>query len=265
MVADCQSLDTEGIGEILKALLYAFPMTELRVHLPRWLDALEENHPVKSALYQALLQQAGEIGDLGQAEAALQKLQDLEQVQDYSLRSVDLADGSVTCTIVLPEQLYYRILSSKAGLLIENDAQLLSLLMELAKVKQEYDKISAALAEVKATGYGVVQPGAEEMKLEKPEIIRKGGAFGVKLKAGAPSIHMMRVDIDTEITPMVGDEKQSRDLIAHLTGEDPENLWQSNIFGKSVYDLIQEGLNAKLVQLPPDVRGKFRVTSKDPI
>ena len=260
MVADCQSLDTEGIGEILKALLYAFPMTELRVHLPRWLDALEENHPVKSALYQALLQQAGEIGDLGQAEAALQKLQDLEQVQDYSLRSVDLADGSVTCTIVLPEQLYYRILSSKAGLLIENDAQLLSLLMELAKVKQEYDKISAALAEVKATGYGVVQPGAEEMKLEKPEIIRKGGAFGVKLKAGAPSIHMMRVDIDTEITPMVGDEKQSRDLIAHLTGEDPENLWQSNIFGKSVYDLIQEGLNAKLVQLPPDVRGKFRGT-----
>ncbi len=260
MVADCQALDTEGIGELLKALLYAFPMTELRVHLPRWLDALEEDHPVKAALYQNLLQRAGEIGSLGQAEGTLQHLQELEQVQDYSLRSVDLADGSVACAISLPEQLYYEILSSKAGLPIENDAQLLSLLMELAKIKQEYDKISDALTSVKATGYGVVQPLAEEMKLEKPEIIRKGSTFGVKLKAGAPSIHMVRVDLDTEISPMVGDEKQSRDLIAHLTGEDPEQLWQSHIFGKSVYDLIQEGLTAKLVQMSPEVRGKFRGT-----
>jgi len=259
-IADCQSLDADGIGNLLKALLYAFPMTQLRVHLPRWLDALEEGHPVKSALYQALVQRAGEIANIGQAEAILQSLQELEQIQDYSLRGVDLADGSVTCAIVLPEQLYYEILSSKAGLPIANDAQLLKLLMELAQIKQEYDKISDALAAVRATGYGVVQPTAEDMKLEKPEIIRKGGAFGVKLKAGAPSIHMMRVDVDTEISPMVGDEKQSRDLIAHLTGEKPENLWQSNIFGKSVYDLIQEGLNAKLMQLPSDVRGKFRGT-----
>jgi len=230
------------------------------VHLPRWLDALEADHPVKSALYQALLQRADEIANVGQAENMLQPLQELEQVQDYRLTGVDLADGSVVCTIVLPEQLYYEILSSKAGIPIENDAQLLQLLMELAQVKLEYDKISDALSSVKATGYGVVQPTAEEMKLENPEIIRKGGAFGVKLKAGAPSIHMIRVDIDTEISPMVGDEKQSRDLIAHLTGEDPEQLWQSNIFGKSVYDLIQEGLTAKLIQLPPDVRGKFRGT-----
>ena len=259
-IADCQSLDREEISNLLKALLFAFPMTQLRVHLPRWLDALEENHPVKSALYQALLQYSGEIGNISQAEEKLQRLQELDSVQDYSLRGVNLADGSVTCTIVLPERLYYEVLSSKAGLPIANDAQLLKLLMELAGVKREYDKISDALAAVKATGYGVVQPTAEDMQLEKPEIIRKGGAFGVKLKAGASSIHMMRVDIDTEISPMVGDEKQSRDLIAHLTGEDPENLWQSNIFGKSVYDLIREGLNAKLVQLPADVRGKFRGT-----
>jgi stage IV sporulation protein A len=260
LLADCQALNPDGIGVLLKALLYAFPMTQLCVHLPRWLDALEEEHPVKTALYQALLQYSGQIGNLQQAEETLQKLQELEQVQDYSLRGVDLADGSVSCTIVLPEQLYYEILSSKAGLTVENDAQLLQLLMELAKVKQEYDKISDALTSVKATGYGVVQPAAEEMKLEKPEIIRKGGTFGVKLKAGAPSIHMVRVDLDTEISPMVGDEKQSRELIAHLTGEDPENLWQSNIFGKSVYDLIQEGLTAKLMRMPPEVQGKFRGT-----
>ena len=260
LTADCQALDPEGIRDILQALLYTFPMTELRVHLPRWLDALEAEHPVKTALYQALLQQAAQIGDIGQAEEKLQKLQELEQVQAFGLRAMDLADGSVACAIVLPDQLYYEILSSKAGLPIENDAQLLSLLMELAKVKREYDKISDALSAVKATGYGVVQPSAEEMKLEKPEIIRKGGAFGVKLKAGAPSIHMVRVDLDTEISPMVGDEKQSRDLIAQLTGEDPQQLWQSHIFGKSVYDLIQEGLAAKLAQLPAEVRGKFRGT-----
>ena len=260
VIADCQALDAKEFAELLQALLYTFPMTELRVHLPRWLDALESDHPVKTALYQTLLQRAGEIGNLGQAESALEGIREMPEVQDYSLRSVDLANGTISCTIVLPEKLYYEILSAKAGLPIENDAQLLSLLMELARAKQEYDKISDALSAVKATGYGVVMPAAGEMKLETPEIIRKGGAFGVKLKAGAPSIHMIRVDIDTEISPMVGDEKQSRDLIDHLTGEDPEKLWQSNIFGKSVYDLIQEGLTAKLTQLPEDVRGKFRGT-----
>ena len=143
---------------------------------------------------------------------------------------------------------------------IENDAQLLSLLTELSTVKREYDKISDALSAVRATGYGVVMPGAGEMKLETPEIVRKGGAFGVKLKAGAPSIHMVRVDIDTEISPMVGDEQQSKDLISRLTTEDPEKLWESNIFGKSVYELLQEGLTTKLVRMPEDVRGKFRGT-----
>ena len=260
VIADCQAMDAEGIRQLLQKLLYTFPMSELRIHLPRWLDALEEDHPVKAALYQALLQRAQEIGNLAQAEEALGKLRELEQVQDMTVRSVDLADGSVSCAIVLPEKLYYGILSSKAGMPIENDAQLLALLMELAQVKEEYDKISDALSAVKATGYGVVMPTAGEMKLETPEILRKGGAYGVKLKAGAPSIHMVRVDIDTEISPMVGDEKQSRDLIAHLTGEDPQTLWQSNIFGKSVYDLIEEGLRAKLLQLPEDVRGKFRNT-----
>ena len=260
LVADCQALDAEGIGRLLKALLYTFPMMELRVHLPRWMDALEPEHPVKAALYQALLQKAGEIRNLGQAEECLAGIRELDQVQDYTLRSLDLGSGTVTCTIVFPEALFYEILSNKAGLPIRNDAQLLALLTELSAIKQEYDKISDALSAVKATGYGVVMPSAEEMKLEKPEIVRKGGAYGVKLKAGAPSIHMVRVDIDTEISPMVGDEKQSQDLVTHLTGEDPEKLWQSNIFGKSVYDMIQEGLTAKLVQLPEEVRGKFRGT-----
>ena len=260
VTADCQAMDEAGIGELLRALLYTFPLEKLEVHLPRWLDALEPGHPVKQALYQALLEKTQEIQNLGQAESVLAGLGELEIVQDYSLREMALSEGTVVCSIVLPDTLYYEILSSRAGMPIANEAQLLQLLTELSATKAEYDKISAALSSVKATGYGVVMPTAGEMKLETPQIVRKGGAFGVKLKAGAPSIHMVRVDIDTEISPMVGDEKQSRELIAYLSGEDPEKLWESNIFGKSVYDLIREGLSAKLLGMPEDVRGKFRGT-----
>ena len=260
MVADCQALEENQIGELLRALLYTFPLQELRVHLPRWMDALEPEHPVKAAVYQALLERAGQIGNLGQAEEQLSALGELPQIQDYTLRSVNLSDGTVVIALAFPESLFYEILSTKAGMPIENDGQLLALLTELSQVKQEYDKISDALSAVKATGYGVVMPSAEEMKLEIPEVLRKGGSFGVKLKAGAPSIHMVRVDIDTEISPMVGDEQQSKDLVSRLTEQSAEKLWESNIFGKSVYDLLQEGLTAKLIRMPEDVREKFRGT-----
>ena len=260
LTADCQSLDGEGIRRLILGLLETFPMTQLRVRLPRWLDALEEGHPVKAALYQALLQRAGEIGSLGRATAALDKLRQLPEVRDLQVGPVDLAEGTVNCSISLPEELYYQILSAKAGTKIENDAQLLALLMELAGVKREYDRISDALSAVKATGYGVVLPGAGEMTLEKPELIRKGGACGVRLKAGAPSVHMVRVDLDTEISPIVGGEQQTRELMENLSAEDPENLFRSNIFGKSVYEMLQEGLNAKVVRLPEEVKSKFRGT-----
>lgn len=258
VTADCQALDSNNISELLQKILYAFPMSELQVHLPRWVDALEQSHPTKSLLYQALLEAAQKITTVGQAESALKQLLQLEQITDLRLRNVDLATGTVICVITLPESLFYQVLSEQAGMDIQNDAQLLSMLRELSQVKKEYDQISDALSSVKATGYGVVMPTADEMTLETPELLRKGGAFGVKLKAGAPSIHMIRVDIDTEISPMVGDEKQSQDLISYLSGESPEKLWESNIFGKSVYELIQEGLTSKLVRTPEDVRAKFR-------
>jgi len=260
VIADCQSLNTEGIGQLLRALLFTFPMTRLCVHLPRWMDALEQDHPVKEVLYRTLREKAEAIDNLGQAEQVLSDLSELESIQEYSLRDVDLSDGTVTVVIAFPERLFYEILSSRAGITIENEGHLLSLLTELAAIKAEYDKISDALSAARATGYGVVMPTAEEMKLETPELVRKGGSFGVKLKAGAPSIHMVRVDLDTEISPMVGDEKQSKDMIAYLSGESAEKLWQSNIFGRSVYDMIREGMTAKLLGMPEEVRGKFRGT-----
>jgi len=258
VVADCQALDEQGIIQLLKQLLYSFPMKELHVYLPRWMDALEYGHPVKEALYQSLLSLSEKIGTLADAESILEQLRQLPQVKEFYLKTVDLGHGHICLRLEFPEALFYEILSSRAGISIENDAQLLSLLTQLVSAKQEYDKIADALSAVKATGYGIVMPTAEEMKLETPEILRKGSAYGVKLKAGAPSIHMIRVDIDTEISPMVGDEKQSQDLIAYLSGEDPQKLWESNIFGKSVYELIQEGLTSKLVRTPEDVRSKFR-------
>ena len=258
MVLDCQALTTGDIALLLKQLLFTFPMKELRVYLPRWMDAVEPEHPVKAALYEALMQRAAQIATLGQAETTLSELKSLEHVLDFTVRSLDLATGTVSCSLTFPEKLFYQILSAKTGMDIGNDAQLMSLLTELSKIKKEHDRISDALSAVKATGYGVVMPAADEMKLETPELLRKGSSFGVKLKASAPSIHMIRVDIDTEITPMVGDEKQSQDLISYLSGEAPEKLWESNIFGKSVYALIQEGLTTKLIRLPEEVRDKFR-------
>ena len=259
-ICDCQSLDRDQIGELLKALLFCFPLHEIHVHMPRWMDALEGDHPVKAALYRELLDRADRIVTLADAEAELEPLSRLENVEDYYYKGIDLGTGTVSVALTFPEELFYNILSGKSGMVIRTDTELLAQLTELAKIKREYEKVSAALSSVMATGYGVVMPTVEQMKLEVPELLRKGGSFGVKLRAGAPSIHMIRVDVDTEISPMVGDEKQSQDLIRHLSDAEPEKLWQSNIFGKSVYELLRDGLNTKVQRLPEEVRGKFRGT-----
>ena len=260
VAADCLGLDNAGIVQLLEQLLYSFPLREIRVFLPRWLDALEPEHPVKAALYPALQEKAMQITALAQGEMTLKSLQQMEDVLDVHIREVDLGTGTISCGIHLQDRLFYEILSDRAGMSIENDAQLLGLLTELSRVKEEYDKIAEALSSVQATGYGIVMPAPGQTKLEKPEVVRKGGAFGVKLKAQAPSIHMMRVDVNTEISPMVGGEQQSQDLIGYLSGEDPERLWESNIFGKSLGAMIQEGLTGKLLRIPEDVRGKFQGT-----
>ncbi|MBQ8238634.1 MAG: stage IV sporulation protein A [Oscillospiraceae bacterium] len=260
MIADCQAMDVTEIGELLHALLLNFPLGELRVFMPRWLDTLEPEHPVKAALYEALLAKAEEISCLAEAEEVLQTLRELEQVADVHIRGVDLAGGAVECAVSFPEQLFYDILSQRTGVEIAGDGELMNLLTELTAVKAEYDKIADALNAVKATGYGVVMPALEDMALEKPQMLRKGGAWGIRLKAGAPSIHMIRVDIDTEISPMVGDEKQSKELVDTLSAAEADQLWQSNIFGKSVSDMIRDGLNTKVAGLPQDVRAKFRGT-----
>ena len=258
VAADCQALDEDGIAQLLEQLLYSFPLQGICVYLPRWLDALETDHTVKAELYTALQQQAKQIQTLAQTEPYLRKLKELEHVTDMYIRSIDLGNGTVSCSLALEEKLFYDILSSRTGQIIESDAQLLQILTELSRMKQEYDKIADALSSVRSTGYGIVMPTIQETDLEKPEVVKKGGAFGVKLKARAPSIHMIRVDVDTLISPMVGGEQQSQDLIGYLSDEDPNRLWESNIFGKSLGTMVQEGLTGKLLRTPEDVKAKFR-------
>ena len=257
-IADCQAISDQGIRALLQDLLYAFPLGEVRVYLPRWVDALEEENEVRQALNRALLDAAGQITTLGQAESAFETLRELPAVRKLSVDEIDLDTGTVHCRITLPQELYYDTVSKKTGMQIRSDTELIQVLSELSRIKGEYDRISDALTAVRSTGYGVVTPGSDEMTLEKPEILKKGSAYGVRLKASAPSIHMIRVDIDTEINPIVGGEQQSKDLIQTLSGEDPQKIWESNIFGKSVYELIREGLNAKLLRTPDDVQIKFR-------
>ena len=260
MVVDGQAMGEGDIGKILHRLLLEFPLGMLRVRMPRWMDALEMEHPLKSAVYRGLLERAEEIGTLGQAEGILKTLEELEQVAEVQIRGMDLSTGAVDCDIRFPEKLFYEVLTERTGVHVTGDGALMKLLTELTAVKQEYDRISDALSAVRATGYGVVLPDREEVTLEKPQQLRRGGAFGIRMKAAAPSIHMIRVDIDTEISPIVGDEAQSKELMHQLSGQEPEQIWQSNIFGKTVYEMIRDGLNTKLVGLPQDVRSKFQGT-----
>ena len=261
LCTDCLALEREEIGRILKELLYAFPLKQLQVYLPAWVQTLSHEDPLKKRLYEALRNCARGIQRLAEAEPSMGRLEELEEISLCRILSVDLAKGSVSCEVNLQEGLFYDVLSKKTDFDIRNDGQLLSILSSLSKIKKQYDKISAALDEVKATGYGIVMPTAEEMHLELPEIVKKGGAYGVKLRASAPSIHMMRADIRTEISPMVGNEQQSEDLVKYLLGEyegNTEKLWESNIFGKSVFELVNEGLATKLKRMPDDARYKLK-------
>ena len=263
LAMDCMAMQTGEIQELLSAVMYAFPVEELRFFLPSWVRALPDDHPVKAALYDAMLARAAEIGSLREAESVMGKLQELDCVDAFRVQAVDLGTGTVSCELQLPQTLFYEELSRQAGMEIGDDESLMQLLRELAQTKKLYDKVQTALEQVRATGYGIVMPGAEELKLEKPEIIRKNGNYAVRLRASAPSIHMMRAEIETEISPMVGGEQESQQLITYLLNEyeeDTEKLWQSNIFGKSLYELVSEGVTAKITRMPDDARQKLTRT-----
>ena len=256
-IADCQALTEEGCAALLQDLLWAFPIREVRVYLPRWLEALEEDSPIRTHIFDTLLTQCAAVGTLGQAEETLSTVGALEEVRQVRFDPMDLATGTVHCRIALPEGLYYDTLSRKTGTTIRSDGDLIRLLTELTAAKTEYDRVAQALADVKTTGYSVVLPDRADMALQKPELTKKGSAYGVRLQATAPSIHMIRVDADAQINPMVGSEDQSRDLLELLGGE-ADSVWEYNLFGRTVYDMVRETMSSKLLRAAPEVREKFR-------
>ena len=256
-IADCQALTREGCTALLQDLLCAFPLGELRVYLPGWAEALEEDSPILCKLHEALLERCAGIRALGQAEEELGKLQELEEIRAVRMESMELGTGTVHCRISLPEGLYYDTLTKKAGVPIRSEAELIQLLTELTAVRRDYDRIRDALEAARSGGWGVVLPDREEVELQKPELLKKGGSCGVSLRCSAPSIQMMRVDLQTELSPMVGGEEQARDLLQRLSG-DREEVLDSNLFGKTVWDLASDSLNGKLSRTEPQTLEKFR-------
>ena len=200
---------------------------------------------------------------LKQINSGIDKLQNTEIITRTVLDEIKLGDGSVNISINLMDELFYKVLTEISGVDISNEGDLFSTITEFANTKKEYDKIAYALEEVKAKGYGIVTPSIDELILEEPEMVKQGSRFGVKLKAKAPSIHMIQANIETEVSPIVGSEKQSEDLVNYLLSEfenDPKKIWESNIFGKSLHELVNEGLQNKLSKMPEEAQGKLQET-----
>ena len=263
MRCNCLELDEEDVTSIIKGVLYEFPVKELDLFLPPWVDALPYDHPIKNGLYAAIREGSAEMRRVRDVDGAMAAIGACESVSSARVTTINLGAGLAAATLDLPRSLFYDTISAQSGFTIADDGDLMSLLTDLASVKREYDKVAQALQEVRETGYGIVAPSPEELKLEEPEIVKQGGRYGVRLKASAPSIHMIRADIETEVSPIVGSEKQSEEMVGYLLQEfegDTAKIWDSNIFGKSFHELVGEDLNTKLKRMPDDAREKLRET-----
>ncbi len=259
----CTQLQEEDIQNILTALLYAFPVREVNFAMPNWISTLEKGHPVKQEVFTSIRESAKNLLTVKDATHLAEPLRKCQYILHAETSEINLGNGAVTISVTLDHALFFSILSESTGLNIQDESGLLEVLKELCKIKQAYARIEPALKEVEATGYGIVMPTMEELHLEEPEMIKQGGKYGVRLKASAPSIHMMRAGINTTVSPIVGSEKQSEELVMYLLQgfeEDPTKIWNSNIFGKSLHELVNEGLHNKLFKMPVEARMKLQET-----
>ena len=260
---DCLTVGEEEIRGILERVLYEFPVREVAFDLPRWMLSLEKSHPVRHALLEAMRHATEGLQKLRDSAGLVEDLLACEYVENSRVKEIGLGQGAVSVSVQLQPGLFYRLLGEVTGFELPDEAAVMNRMMELASTAKRYEKFKNALDEVEATGYGIVMPSLDEMELEEPEIIKQSGRYGVRLKAQAPSIHMLRADIMTEVSPIVGSEKQSEELVTYLLREFEENpgkIWESNIFGTSLYGLVNEGLHNKLSRMPMDARMKLKET-----
>ena len=263
VAVNCAELDENGIKKILEQVLMSFPVTEIGINLPDWVEALPENHEIKNVLYSSCFNATDSVVTLSNLDAALASMCQCDYVENAHASDIDLGTGKAEIEIDVPKELYYKVVKEISGFDVSSEGKLLTLLSDLSAMKRQYDKVQIALREVENKGYGIVTPTIDEMSLEEPEIVRQGSRFGVKLKASAPSIHMIKADIETEVCPIVGTEKQSEELVHYLLKEfenDPKEIWQSNIFGKSLHELVNEGLHNKLGRMPDEAQIKLQET-----
>ena len=260
---DCSNLNIEDINNIFGRILYEFPIEQINITYPKWVDSLSDDHWLKNSLFNDIKSGFNDINVLKEIDRSLDSMQSTEVISKTTIDNINLGTGEVNITIHLNDDLFYKVISEVSNIEINNEGDLFSIMAELSMVKKEYDKIAPALTEVKQKGYGIVTPTMEELILEEPEMVKQGSKFGVKLKAKAPSIHMIRADIETEVSPIVGSEKQSEELVNYLLSEfenDPIKIWESNIFGKNLHELVNEGLQNKLYKMPEDARIKLQET-----
>lgn len=260
---NCLELDEEEIKKIIASVLMRFPIKEVALDLPKWINTLSLNHWLRESVFETVKKTACNIKTIEDAKMLTDSLNECEHIASVNTSTMDLGKGNVTLNVVIKPDLFYKILQEETGIEIDGEKGLMSCMMDLAKTKKAYDRVKHALDEVEATGYGIVLPTLDELRLEEPEIMKQGGRYGVRLRASAPSIHLMKADINTEVSPIVGSEKQSEDLVKYLMSEfeeDPLKIWDSNIFGKSLHELVNEGLHTKLSRMPQDARLKIGET-----
>ncbi len=260
---DCSRLDMEDINDIFGRILYEFPIEKMNINFPKWVDGLSDSHWLKKELYNEIKEAFSNVNILKQVDSVIVKLQSTQIINKTVIDEIKLGEGTVNVSINLYDELFYKVLTEISGVEINNEGDLFSTITTLAETKKDYDKIANALDEVKATGYGIVTPSIDELILDEPEIIKQGTRFGVKLRARAPSIHLIKAEIETEVSPIVGSEKQSEELVNYLLSnfeDDPTKIWESNIFGRSLHELVNEGLQTKLAKMPVDAQAKLQET-----
>ncbi|ACB85199.1 stage IV sporulation protein A [Natranaerobius thermophilus] len=253
----------EEINQILQEVLYEFPVKEVSINLPNWVEELEPDHWLRESFESSIKESIEKVTRLRDINQVVDDLEELEYSEQVDLEQMDLGSGHAVIDILASEELFEQILSEISGEQIDSKGDLLRIFQEFAHAKKEFDKVEEALETVKDSGYGVVPPSLEEMTLEEPEIVRHGNRFGVRLKASAPSIHMVRVNVQSEFSPIVGTEKQSEDLVNYIMEEfeeNPEKIWERDIFGKSLHSVVQDGIGKKLDNMPPNAREKLKET-----
>ncbi len=262
-LVNCLDLDKNDIRHILELVLLEFPVTEIAVGLPDFMNALDRSHPIHRSVHETIASCAAEITKTGDIVRCFAKATENTYIKNVRVEKIDLGCGKASIQMELADGLFYGLIGELTGFSIDDDEALMKLLLELSDVKKQYDKVRGALEEVNATGYGIVVPDIYDMKLEEPQMVKQNGSYGVKLRASAPSIHMIKADIEAEVSPIVGTEQQSEELVGFLLREfenDPRKIWDTNMFGKSLHELIKEGLHTKLSHIPEDARAKLSET-----